>query len=373
MLRSSWLAILVTGLLLSSTAVADPREERRRDRLQATVLSQTLPLEKRVEALRALHADIIDADGKIRRLFCVWDMLGRSGPVYTTVDDQRFRSLHYGLELTLKVYQDEQALINDLQAGHCDAGLISGIRALQFNRYSGTLEALGAVPDNTHLQMLMQVLASPRSAERMSEGDYVVLGAAPLGENYLYTHNNELRSVFQLAGKTLGVPLYDQSLLKLASQTGAQIQRGELLAVVDDFVSGRTDAMLAPLIGFHVAGTGKVKAGSGIVNMRLSQSTIQLIGRAERFPLGLAQLLREDFLFKFDSYVKRVESERANIRSDVWFAVAAQEQQALEKPLQELRIQLRDQGVYDAQMLRLMKRVRCRINPAATECNDDRE
>ena len=102
-------------------------------------------------------------------------------------------------------------------------------------------------------------------------------------------------SVNQLAGKTLGVPRYDQSLLALAAQTGAAVQRGELLAVVDDFVSGRTDAMLAPLIGFHVAGTGKVKAGSGIVNARLSQSTIQLIGRTGRFPIGLAQMLREDF------------------------------------------------------------------------------
>ncbi len=99
---------------------------------------------------------------------------------------------------------------------------------------------------------------------------------------------------------------------------------------------------------------------------RLSQSTIQLIGRAERFPIGLAQMLREDFLFKFDSYVKRVETERANIQPQLWFPVAAAQQQALDS-------QLREQGVYDARMLQLMKRVRCRINPAASECSDERE
>ncbi|UZK03388.1 putative solute-binding protein [Venatoribacter cucullus] len=367
-----WVAMLATVLLMSAVHAA-PAEDRRLARLEATVMSQTLPLQKRIEALRSLHADIIDADGKIRRLFCVWDMLGRSGPVYTTVDDQRFRSLHYGLELTLKAYQDEQALIDDLRAGRCDAGLISGIRALEFNRFSGTLEALGAIPDSTHLQLLVQVLASPRTAEHLTDDNYVVLGAAALGESYLYTHSDRLLSVNQLAGKTLGVPRHDQSLQALAANTGASVQAGELLAVVDDFVSGRTDAMLAPLIGFHVAGTGKVKAGSGIVNARLSQSTIQLIGRAERFPIGLAQMLREDFLFKFDSYVKRVETERANIQPQLWFPVAAAQQQALDSQLRELRIQLREQGVYDAHMLRLMKRVRCRINPSANECSDERE
>src|SRR5690606_18030012 len=121
-----WVAMLATALLTSAVHAA-PAEDRRLARLEATVMSQTLPLQKRIEALRSLHAGTIDADGRIHRLSCVGEMLGRGGPVYTTVDDQRVRSLHCGLELTLKAYQDEQALIDDLRAGRCDGGLISGI------------------------------------------------------------------------------------------------------------------------------------------------------------------------------------------------------------------------------------------------------
>lgn len=373
MIRCFWAAVLVAGMLVSAASQANPQEERRRDRLQATVMSQTLPLEKRIEAMRVLHADMLDPDGKIRRLFCVWDMLGKAGPVFTTVDDQRFRSMHYGLELTLTAYQDEQTLIDDLKAGKCDAGLISGTRALEFNRFSGSLEAPGAIPDMTHLQMLMQVVASPRMVERMTEGNYVLLGVAALGESYLFTESADVLSLQQLGGKTLGVPVHENALKALAAQSKAKVQEGELLAVVDRFVSGETNAMLAPLIGYHVAGAGKAKPGMGIVNAPLSQSTIQLIGRAERFPVGLAQMLREDFLFKFESYVRRVETERGNIAASSWFAVSPEQRSALNTQLRDLRIRLRDQGMYDQQALRLMKRIRCRVDPAANECQDERE
>ena len=373
MIRCFWAAVLAAGMLVSLAVQASSPEERRRDRLQATVMSQTLPLEKRIEAMRVLHADMLDADGKIRRLFCVWDMLGKAGPVFTTVDDQRFRSLHYGLELTLVAYQDEQDLIKDLRSGKCDAGLISGSRAMEFNRFSGSLEAPGAIPDVTHLQMLMQVVASPRMVERMTEGNYVVLGVAALGESYLFTDSSKVLSLQQLNGKTLGVPVHEPALKALAASSGATVQDGELLAVVDRFVSGQSNAMLAPLIGYHVAGAGKAKPGMGIVNAPLAQNTIQLIGRAERFPVGLAQMLREDFLFKFESYVRRVETERANIAASSWFAISPEQRSALNTQLRELRISLREQGVYDQQSLRLMKRIRCRINPAANECQDERE
>src|SRR5690606_9933318 len=105
----------------------------------------------------------------------------------------------------------------------------------------------------------------------------------------------------------------------------------------------------------------------------LSQSTIQLIGRTGRFPIGLAQMLREDFLFKFDSYVKRVETERANIQAGTWFPVSAAQQQALDSQLRELRSRVREQGVYDARRRPRRRRVRGRITPAASECSDGRE
>lgn len=367
MIRSLWVACLATVLLGAHTASAAEYDSKQLDKLEATVMSQNLPLEKRIRALKKLYADQLE-NGKINRSFCVWDMLGKAGPVFAAVDDQKFRSLHYGLDLTIIAYRDEDSLINDLTSGQCDAALISGSRALSFNRFAGTVEALGGIPDVQHLQMLMQVIASPKMADRLQSGDYVVLGVASLGENYAYSGNPALKTFDQLAGKDLVVPDNDVSLQALAQQLKAQTRSGSLLASVDQFVSGEAEAMLAPLVAYHVAGAGKAKQGMSIMNMPLSQSTIQLIGRSERFPIGLAQILREDFLFKFDNYVKRVEKERANIDSSFWREIPPAEQAREQARLRDLRIALRDKGVYDPLMLKLQRKIRCKVDPARNEC-----
>ena len=343
-------------------------------KLTMTVMSPNLPLEKRIRALRTLYADQFDGD-KIIRSFCVWDMLGRAGPVYAAVDDQRFRSLHYGLQLNLRAYQDEDELVRALQQGECDAALMSGSRALAFNRFTGTLEAPGAVPDIRHLQVLMQVLmqviASPEMAGRMESGGYVVLGVASLGEHYAYTTDPQENSLRGLRGKTLAVPAENPALQALAAALQAQVIPGPRLGVVNRFARAEVDAMLAPLVAFHVAGSGQIRSGSAILNYPLAQSTIQLIGRQERFPTGLAQILREDFLFRFSHYVRRVERERKNIAPELWREIPAAEKTAVAGRLRSLRRQLGEEGVYDSGMLRLEGKVRCRITPQAEECQPE--
>lgn len=339
-------------------------------KLTMTVMSPNLPLEKRIRALRTLYADQFDGD-KIIRSFCVWDMLGRAGPVYAAVDDQRFRSLHYGLQLNLRAYQDEDELVRALQQGECDAALMSGSRALAFNRFTGTLEAPGAVPDIRHLQVLMQVIASPEMAGRMESGGYVVLGVASLGEHYAYTTDPQENSLRGLRGKTLAVPAENPALQALAAALQAQVIPGPRLGVVNRFARAEVDAMLAPLVAFHVAGSGQIRSGSAILNYPLAQSTIQLIGRQERFPTGLAQILREDFLFRFSHYVRRVERERKNIAPELWREIPAAEKTAVAGRLRSLRRQLGEEGVYDSGMLRLEGKVRCRITPQAEECQPE--
>ncbi|WP_430462833.1 putative solute-binding protein [Thalassolituus sp. LLYu03] len=360
---------LLLAVLMPLTVWSQTDDDRRNERLMATIMSQNLPLEKRITALKKLYSDQV-VDGKIHRSFCVWDMLGKSGPIFATVDDQKLRSLHYGLELDVVAYQKEEELVDDLRSGKCDAALMSGSRALDFNRFAGTLEALGAVPDVTHLQMLMQVVANPKMADKLEGNGYVVLGVASLGENYAYTNNPQLRQLTGFSGINTAVPSSDPSLKALADNLRAVRQDGEQLAVVQSFASGGADTMLAPIVAFYAAGAGQAGADAGILNYPLSQSTIQLIGRQDRFPTGLAQILREDFLFKFDFYVKRVEKERANLKPGLWRDIERAEQTRIEQRMQGLRVALRDKGVYDANMLKLERKVRCKVAPERSECTN---
>ncbi|MCA6064980.1 putative solute-binding protein [Thalassolituus marinus] len=363
------LSLLLVSLTLLApvTQAADDLSDRKKERRRATVMGQHLPLEKRIRALRQLYGDQLEG-GKIVRSFCVWDMLGKSGPVYATVEDQTLRSLHYGLQLTVVPYQTESELINDLKNGTCDAALMSGSRALEFNRFAGTVEALGAVPDTNHLQTLIQVMASPKMADRLEGNGYVVMGVASLGENYLFARSEDISGPGSLSGKTIAVPQHDQSLQTLGKQLKAVVSGGEQLGIVQQFVSGQSDSMLAPLVAFYAAGAGQAGEEVKILNYPLSQSTIQLIGRQERFPTELAQMLREDFLFKFPQYVKRLEKERTNIRASLWRDMAQLDQSAFEQRMQKLRLYMRDRGDYDASMLKLARKVRCKTDPQRTEC-----
>ncbi|HCR78842.1 MAG TPA: hypothetical protein DIW42_04130, partial [Alcanivorax sp.] len=77
-----------------------------------------------------------------------WDIAGRNGPVFQAAMEQRAMALEYGIDLEMIPFTNETILVEELKAGRCDAGLMSGMRARLFNSYTGTIDAIGAIPDN---------------------------------------------------------------------------------------------------------------------------------------------------------------------------------------------------------------------------------
>lgn len=360
--------VLLAGLLLMwFTTQAGEVSPEQAAKLQARIMNANLPLQNRVRALKKLHADQI-VNGKINRSFCVWDPLGRNGPIYATVNDQKLRSLHYGLALDIRAYPDEEQLIADLKSGVCDAALIRGNRTYEFNRYVATLEAPGAVPDVQHFRILSQVIASPKMAGKMEQGDYVVAGVAYLGDSYFVRHPRSLQSLAALGQQKLGVIRDERSLVEVANRLSANAVKLGAVAAAGEFVAGGLDVILAPAVIYQALIAGQLNGPVRILDMPQSLSTIQLIGRQEKFPTGLAQILREDFLFKFDTYVGRVEAEMNTVPADYWQVVPESEQQRHRSQLQSLRLSLRKQGLYDGDMLALMRKVRCKLAPQAAEC-----
>ena len=134
-MKAKTLLASIFGLLFLSSAVfADTSgdlESRRNSKLEATVMNPNLPLEKRIRALKKLQVDEM-VGGRILRTFCVWDPLGKAGPISSTVDDQKLRSLHYGMDLTVITFQDEVELLDALRTDdRCDAALIRSTNLLE--------------------------------------------------------------------------------------------------------------------------------------------------------------------------------------------------------------------------------------------------
>ena len=52
-------------------------------------------------------------------LFCVWDILGKSGDLYNLVLDQSIHMAKLGMPFEMRAYTDERVAIEDYRAGQC--------------------------------------------------------------------------------------------------------------------------------------------------------------------------------------------------------------------------------------------------------------
>lgn len=340
-----------------------------KQKLEATVLNQNLTLEKRIKALKNLLSDQMTS-GKLPRTFCIWDPLGNNGPVAAAAKDQVLRSLHYGMQLSIEVFQDEENLVDKFITGDtCDAMLVRGTTAHRFNAFLATTEAPGALPDRQHLQLLSQLLTRPQLIEYMTDGPYVALGLVPVGSHYLYAESADLASVKAIQGNSVSVPASDTGVIRLIESAGGRARPGVLPAAVQTFTDNLSSMMIAPEIAYLTMATGRTGKNTRALKLPIAQSTLQLIGRTDRFPPGLAQILREDFLFKFNSYAQRLEQEQNNIPAQFWINPTTTDLKALEEFSQKIRIAMREEGYYNPVMLRLARKIRCRFNPDKKECS----
>lgn len=376
MKAKTFISALLGLLFLSSAVFADTAgdlESRRHSKLQATVMNPNLPLEKRIRALKKIQADEM-VGGRILRTFCVWDPLGKAGPISSTVNDQKLRSLHYGMDLTVITFQDEDELLEALRTDErCDAALIRGSATMEFNKFAGTIEAIGGLRERAQVHLLMQVLANPRMASRLTGDKYNVLGVATLGQSYRFTSDRTKRSLADFKGELVAVESSDPSRTEFLSGFGAKPFSGGMMGNVQSYADGKVKGMISPIIAYLVMGTGQISRDVGIFNTPLAQSTIQLVGRAEKFPPGLSQILREDFLFKFDNYARRVDNEMALIPEEFWLEDTEADVKKIEQMALDVRLKLRDEGYYDPAMLRLQRKIRCKFEPSRDECTNPKE
>lgn len=355
-------ALLLT-LLLPFPAHAEQQVLRER------AMNPQLTQDERIAAIQALYPHLL-VDGKIpERKICVWDILGRSGPIYAAAVDQQARLLEWGVQVRIEAYTNEGVLADDLQAGHCDAALFTGIRARLFNKFTGTMDAIGAIPSSQHMNLLMQVLANPRNAERMEEGPYVVMGFAPMGAAYIFVNDKSISSLAKAAGKRVAVMDYDPVQAEMILGLGASPVPTSIVSAGSKFNNRAVDVLPAPLVAYHMMELYRgIGDKGGIVNYPFSQLTLQLVGRRDKFPTEIAQLVREDFYKRFHEVERLVQQQTGSIPEHLWIDIQPEEKADYQRMMQEARLALRERDYYDADMLSLQRRVRCRLEPTHSEC-----
>ncbi len=103
---------------------------------------------------------------------CVFDLLGANGPTFSQMKDYKTAALAWGVELKLKPYTSERVAAEDFKSGLCDAVSFTGIRARQFNSFTGSLDAIGAMPTYEHLKSVITTISTKKAAKLMFSDPY---------------------------------------------------------------------------------------------------------------------------------------------------------------------------------------------------------
>lgn len=77
---------------------------------------------------------------------CIFDLGGTSGDTYILMQDFALQSQKWGVPLQLSVYAEETEVIRAFQQQDCQGMVLTDIAARQFNRFVGSMNAVGQFP-----------------------------------------------------------------------------------------------------------------------------------------------------------------------------------------------------------------------------------
>lgn len=305
---------------------------------------------------------------------CVFDIVGAHGDVFNLMKDYQLEALNWGVDIELKPYTDEKIASEDFKAGQCSAVVLTGLRGRLFNSFTGSLDSIGSIPSYKHMKKVIQVLSHPKYAPRMKSGPYEVIGVAPLGAAYLFVNDRRINNVSALSGKKIAVLDYDKSQAKMVAQVGASAVSSDVTNFAGKFNNGSVDICAAPAVAYSALELYKGLADDGgIVNYPLAQLSLQLIVRHDQFPAEFGQQSRTYFYSQFDRAKSLIDSATAEIDKKWWIEIPANDKIIYDELMRESRISLRDEGIYDKDMMSLLRKVRCKLNPAHAECTEKLE
>ncbi len=308
------------------------------------------------------------------KTMCVFDPSGAHGDIFKFAKSYQAAALEWGVRFDLKAQTNETVAKSDFLAKQCDAVLLTSLRARSFVKSTGTIEAIGAVPDYASLKKLVRALASPKAVKLVTQGAYETIGVLPGGAVYLLLRDRKANTMAKLSGKRIATLIHDNPSRVMVDVVGASMVPAEVGTFAGIFNNGRADACYAPATAIKPLELLKgMSHGGGIVRFPLAQLTFQIITRTADMPAGFGIKSRSWVASQFNEGVKMAKKAEAAIPAKYWVSIEPAAKPAYEEKFRQVRVRLRKKGEYDGRVLRLMKRIRCRADKTRAECADNLE
>ena len=325
-------------------------------------------------ALIALVALALPAQASTKASLCIYDPAGANGDVFNLMKDYRAAAAGWGVDFTLKPYTDEKTAAEDFKAGQCTAALTTGTRARPFQKFSSTVEAMGALPTYGNLKSVVSSLLSKKAARLMTQGEYEVAGIWSAGAVYLFVRDKAINTAAKLAGQRLATLDFDKAAKTMVRQIGASLVAADVGTFGGMFNNGSVMAAYAPATAYKALELYKgIGSKGGVIRYPLAQMTLQLIIRSADLPAGFAQSSRDYAKKTFSSSLKVAKAAEKLVPASHWIDIPDADKARYDEMFLDVRVKLRDKGVYHKNALKLMRKVRCKKDGTRAECAEKRE
>jgi hypothetical protein len=311
------------------------------------------------------------------KVICVFDPVGAGGDITALMKDFQLKAAEWGADIKIKSLTDESIIVNELKAGKCAGALLTGINTRPFNRFAATVEAVGGTLGDQGMRNLLATLLSlpeKKAQKYFRNSFYEIAGIMPAGSIYAFMSDRELYELDKLQGKRIAVIDGDAVSQSIIKKIGGSPVVATTTSFAGKFNNGSVDMVFSPAVAYEplelYRGLGEK---GGITDYAFLQLTFQLIIRWDQFPEGFAAKARETTLLNFDSAFDFIERESKKIDPKYWVKVPKKNRDNYDSVLQSARITLRDEGVYNGTMLKIMRKLRCKEAPTRAECAENLE
>jgi len=278
----------------------------------------------------------------MERSFCVFDPVGANGPLFAIAKSFQPVVLQQGVKLSLHAYTDEKVAAEDFKAGQCDAVLLTGTRAREFNKFTGSLEAMGAVPGEQEMRLLYNTLSQPKARPFLIDGPYEVAGVFPGGAIYLLTRDRSIDKVEKLQGKRVATLDYDEASVRMVRHVGASVVGSNSANFAGKFNNGSVDLAYAPAVAYEPLELYKgVMPDGAVVRYALGYMNFQVIIHRDRFTEDAGQLVREESSKRINEAYDIIAQAEEGIPDQVWMNLPAEDIAEYDRMLRKVRFTFR--------------------------------
>ncbi|QIO07381.1 RND transporter [Acinetobacter shaoyimingii] len=305
---------------------------------------------------------------------CVFDLLGRAGESYKLIEEWALEAKKWGADVKLIAFQKEDQAAQAFKDGKCDGVVMTTMRSREYNKFAGSIDALGGVTSNDISRKAIKYVLDERNAKRLvteRRGQkYEVAGISPIGIAYIFVHDRTQNTIEHMIGKKFAYLHYDEAQKIAIEKFGAISVPSDISNFVKRFNKKEVDIIASPAYAYKPLEIQKGLGQNGAMfTFPVVNITADLIIRQDKFPKSFSVSSRAWFIKQLPKNIAMIRRMENEIPAKYKMKIAHDDAVRYQKLLREVRIELTKKGVYDQHMMRVLKKSRCIVEQSNFECS----